>query len=98
MLAAGSEVAGTVHPTSLVALTSSLKGILFIGFLVMLPLLPLTLVMSRVMRRTPGTESELARGRSSATPFRMISAVGGTITVVAMLFLLLVLGVQRLAG
>ena len=65
----------------LVALTSSQKALLFALFLVLLPTVPLTIALTRALRRrrlepAPG---ELTRGRAASTPFRLITIVGSGI-------------------
>lgn len=66
-------------------------------FLVGLPLA--AFVFSRVLRRrNAGPPDDLTRGRTPATPFRMISIIGGGIALVVVLFILLALGAQKVAG
>jgi mono/diheme cytochrome c family protein len=83
----------------LVALTSSEKALLFVLFLVLLPTVPVTIALTRAMRRRrPAASGELTRGRAASTPFRVISIVGSAITVVAVAAVGVALIAQSIAG
>jgi mono/diheme cytochrome c family protein len=84
----------------LVALTSSEKALLFVLFLVLLPTVPVTIALTRAMRRRrpEAASGELTRGRAASTPFRVISIVGSAITVVAVAAVGVALIAQSIAG
>jgi mono/diheme cytochrome c family protein len=84
----------------LVALTSSEKALLFVLFLVLLPTVPVTIVLTRAMRRRKpeAASGELTRGRAASTPFRVISIVGSAIAVVAVAAVGVALIAQSIAG
>ncbi|MBA2741031.1 MAG: hypothetical protein H0U46_03365 [Actinobacteria bacterium] len=83
------------------AVSNSLKELLIIVFIVLIPTVPLTFLGWSFLgrRRTArGQEQEIESGRSPATPFAAISVVGGVIAVVAVLTLLLVVAVRAIAA
>ena len=82
------------------ALTSSEKALLFVLFLVLLPTVPVTIALTRAMRRRrpEAASGELTRGRAASTPFRVISIVGSAITVVAVAAVGVALIAQSIAG
>jgi hypothetical protein len=92
-----------VPAAGLVALSNSVKEVLLIGFIVLVPTVPVTLFAWNFLsknRNRPGVseEREIEAGRSPATPFAMISIVGGVIAVTAMTVLLLVVVVRAVAA
>ena len=79
-------------------MTSAVKALLFVLFLVLIPTVPITIAVSRAMRsRRMPAERELTAGRASSTPFRMISVVGMAITAGVFAALLIVLAAQSFA-
>jgi mono/diheme cytochrome c family protein len=77
---------------------NSLKEVLYVFFLVLLPTVPITLGLAFFLRRSRRTRhAEIAQGQSGATPFRLISIVGAVATVAVLLVVLLVVGVRALA-
>jgi hypothetical protein len=88
---------------SFVALSNSVKELLLVVFIVLVPTVPLTflawsLLSRRRSRRGVSVEHELEAGRSPATPFAMISVVGSVIAVAAIFVLLLVVAVRAVAA
>jgi mono/diheme cytochrome c family protein len=82
----------------LIAMTSAVKALLFVLFLVLIPTVPITIAVSRAMRaRRTADEHELTAGRASSTPFWMISVVGMAITAGVFAALLIVLAAQSFA-
>ena len=81
------------------AMTSALKALLFVLFLVLIPTVPVTIAVSRAMRRTRRgpDEREVMSGRAASTPFRMISLVGLVATGGVFLALVIVLAAQTFA-
>jgi mono/diheme cytochrome c family protein len=79
----------------LVALSASAKGLLFICFMVLVPLVPVTALLSR---RLPDDEREIEAGRSDATPFRLITWVSVGVLSVAFAVLAITFGVQWLVS
>jgi cytochrome c553 len=81
------------------ALSFSIRELLFVLFLVLVPTVPVTVALTLLFRRarTPVDASEVARGRSAATPFRLLSIVGGVATLAVFLVVLLVIGVRAVA-
>jgi hypothetical protein len=85
------------------ALSNSVKELLLIGFIVLVPTVPVTIFawsfLSRYRNR-PGVseEREIEAGRSPATPFAMISIVGTVIAIAAVTVLLLVVAVRAVAA
>jgi mono/diheme cytochrome c family protein len=93
-----SDVTGRVRGRPVVAVENSLKELLFVFFLVLVPTVPVAVGMVLLLRsrRRQGPEA-LARGRAETTPFRLISIVGSAATLAVLAALLLVIGVRRLA-
>ena len=90
-------------PSALLALSNSAKELLLIGFIVLVPTVPVTIFLWSYLgrrRSRPGVsaERELEAGRSPATPFAMISIVGSVIAVAAVALLLLVVAVRSVAA
>lgn len=86
-----------------IALSNSLKELLLVAFIVLVPTVPVTIFawsfLSRHRnRRGVSEEHELEAGRSPATPFAMISIVGSVIAVAALSVLLLVVAVRAVAA
>lgn len=81
---------------SYLAVGDSVWELLAIGFIVLVPVVPLTYLAWSFLggRRSEEIES----GRSSATPFAMISIVGSAITVAAIVTLLLVIAIRAVAA
>ena len=77
---------------SLFAVSGAGKTLLFVFFLVLVPLVPITFLLAR--RLSNRRVHPMATGRDMATPFRVITWVGGTITVAVFTVLLIVLGAQ----
>lgn len=87
----------------LLALSNSLRELLLVVFIVLVPTVPLTILAWNFLarhrsRRGVSAEHELEAGRSPATPFAMISIVGSVIAVAAMAVLLLVIAVRAVAA
>jgi mono/diheme cytochrome c family protein len=82
------------------AMTSAVKALVFVLFLVLIPTVPVTLAVSRAMRRSRWApdEREVTSGRAASTPFRMISAVGIVATACVFLALVIVLTAQSFAN
>lgn len=85
------------------AVSNSVKELLVIGLIVLVPTVPLTVFAWSFLskyrnRRGVSEEREIEAGRSPATPFAMISIVGGVIAVTAMTMLLLVVAVRAVAA
>jgi hypothetical protein len=88
---------------ALLALSNSVKEFLLVGFIVLVPTVPVTFFAWNFLtkhRNRPGVseEREIEAGRSPATPFAMISVVGTVIAVAAMTVLLLVIVVRAIAA
>jgi hypothetical protein len=88
---------------ALIALSNSVKEFLLVGFIVLVPTVPVTFFAWRFLttrRNRPGVseERELEAGRSPATPFAMISVVGTVIAIAAMTMLLLVVAIRAVAA
>ena len=83
----------------IVALTSSVKALIFVLFLVLVPTVPVTVLLVRAMRgaRQGQAADDLVSGRAASTPFRLISIIGCAITIAVFLALAIVLGAQSLA-
>lgn len=79
------------------ALSGSVKEILVIAFIVLVPTVPATIYAWTLLGRRSRRGQEIESGRSSATPFAVISYVGTAIAVVAVLTLLLVVAVRAAA-
>ena len=79
----------------MLAVENSLKEVLFVFFLVLVPTVPVAVGMVLLLRsrrrRGPAT---LARGRGATTPFRLISIVGSVATLAVLTALLVVIGVR----
>jgi hypothetical protein len=89
--------------SAFLALSNSLKEILLVGFIVLIPTVPVTFFAWNFLskhRNRPGVsaEREIEAGRSPATPFAMISIVGSVIAVTAITVLLLVVAVRAVAA
>jgi hypothetical protein len=81
------------------AVGNSVRELVAIVAIVLVPVVPLTYVAWRLVggrRSTRGAEIE--SGRSSATPFAVISLVGSAIAAAAVLSLLLVVAVRAVAA
>jgi hypothetical protein len=88
---------------ALFALSNSVKEILLIGFIVLIPTVPVTFFAWNFLtkhRNRPGVseEREIEAGRSPATPFALISVVGTVIAVAAVTVLLLVVAIRAVAA
>lgn len=86
-----------------VAISNSLKELLLIGFIVLIPTVPVTLFAwsflgRRRNRRGVSEAREIEAGRSPATPFAMISIVGTVIAIAAAMVLLLVIAIRAVAA
>jgi heme/copper-type cytochrome/quinol oxidase subunit 2 len=85
------------------ALSNSVKEILLVGLIVLVPTVPVTFLAWNFLgryrnRRGVSEEREIEAGRSPATPFAMISIVGTVIAVAAMAILLLVVAIRAVAA
>jgi hypothetical protein len=85
------------------ALSNSVKEILLVGLIVLIPTVPVTFFAWNFLgryrnRRGVSEEREIEAGRSPATPFAMISIVGTVIAVAAMTILLLVVAIRAVAA
>ena len=88
---------------ALLALSNSLKELLLVGFIVLVPTVPVTFLAWNFLtkhrnRRGVDEEREIEAGRSPATPFAVISVVGSVIAVAAMTVLLLVVAIRAVAA
>jgi hypothetical protein len=86
---------------AVLALSDSLKELLAIVFIVLIPTVPVTIFawgFFRKRRAARGEAQEIESGRSPATPFAAISVVGGVIAVAAALTLLIVVAVRAVAA
>jgi hypothetical protein len=88
---------------ALLAVSNSLKELLLIVFIVLVPTVPVTLFAWNFLsrnrnRRGVSEEREIEAGRSAATPFAMISVVGGVIAVSAITVLLLIVAIRAVAA
>jgi hypothetical protein len=86
-----------------VAISNSLKELLLVAFIVLIPTVPVTFFAWNFLgryrnRRGVSEEREIEAGRSPATPFAMISIVGTVIAVAAMTVLLLVVAIRAVAA
>lgn len=86
-----------------VALSNSLKEILLVAFIVLIPTVPVTFFAWNFLgrhrnRRGVSEEREIEAGRSPATPFAMISVVGTVIAIAAMTVLVLVIVIRAVAA
>jgi hypothetical protein len=79
------------------ALSDSVKELLVIVFIVLVPTVPATIYVWTLLERRRERGSEVASGRSPETPFAVITYVGTAIAVVAVLTLLLVVAVRAAA-
>ena len=85
------------------ALSNSVKEILLVALIVLLPTVPVTFLAWNFLgryrhRRGVSAEHEIEAGRSAATPFAMISIVGTVIAIAAMTVLLLVIAIRAVAA
>mgnify|MGYP003295666113 CR=1 FL=1 len=85
------------------ALSNSVKEILLVGLIVLVPTVPVTFFAWNFLGRYRhprgvSEEREIEAGRSPATPFAMISIVGTVIAVAAMAILLLVVAIRAVAA
>lgn len=78
---------------SMLALENSLKELLFVFFLVLVPTVPIALGLVALLRRRRGRAS-LSGGRADTTPFRLITIVGSVATLAVLGALLIVIGVR----
>ena len=76
------------------ALSDSAKELLVIVFIVLVPTVPAAIYAWSVFGRRRGPSHEIESGRSSETPFAVITYVGTVIAGVAVLTLLLVVAVR----
>lgn len=88
---------------AILALSNSAKELLLIGFIVLVPTVPVTIFAWNFLskhRKRPGVseEREIEAGRSAATPFAVISIVGTVIAAAAVAALLLVIAVRAVAA
>ena len=85
---------------AVLALSNSVRELLLIGFIVLVPTVPITFFAWTLLgrRRRRGMEQEIESGRSSATPFAMISIVGSVIAVAAIAVLVIVVLVRAVAA
>jgi hypothetical protein len=89
--------------SAVLAVSNSVKEILLIVFIVLVPTVPVTVYAWNFLsrnrnRRGVSEEREIEAGRSAATPFAMISVVGGAIAVAAVTVLLLVVAIRAVAA
>jgi hypothetical protein len=89
--------------SGLLGLSNSVKELLLIGFIVLVPTVPVTFFAWNFLtkhRNRPGVseEREIEAGRSPATPFALISVVGTVIAVAAVTVLLLVIAIRAVAA
>jgi hypothetical protein len=89
--------------STVLAVQNSWRELAMIVFIVLIPTVPVTffawnLLERRRRNRGETLEQELEAGRSSATPFALLSIVGSTIAVAAVLTLLLVIAVRAAAA
>lgn len=87
----------------LLGLSNSVKELLLIGFIVLVPTVPVTIfawsfLTKHRKRRGVSEEHEIEAGRSPATPFAVISVVGTAIAIAAAAVLLLVIAVRAVAA
>jgi hypothetical protein len=92
-----------VPAQALLALSNSVKELLLVAFIVLVPTVPVTIFLWSYLgrRRTArglGPGREIETGRSPSTPFAMISIVGSVIAAAAITVLLLVVAVRAVAG
>jgi hypothetical protein len=92
-----------VPVAALLALSNSVKEVLLVGFIVLVPTVPVAFfarnfIGNRRNRGSMGEEREIEAGGSPATPFAMISIVGSVIAVAAITVLLLVVAVRAVAA
>jgi hypothetical protein len=85
------------------ALSNSLKELLLVAFIVLVPTVPVTIFLwsylgRRRANRGLGPGREVETGRSPSTPFAMISIVGSVIAVAAVGVLLLIVAVRAVAA
>jgi hypothetical protein len=83
------------------ALSNSVKELLVIFFIVLIPTVPVTFFGWRLLsrrRRGRSEEIEIETGRSPATPFAVISVVGSVIAVAAFFALLLAVLARAIAA
>jgi heme/copper-type cytochrome/quinol oxidase subunit 1 len=88
---------------TLFAVSNSVKEALLVGFIVLVPTVPLTFFAWHFLsrhrsRRGLSEEREIEEGRSPATPFAMISIVGSVIAATAVVVLLLVVAIRAVAA
>jgi hypothetical protein len=88
---------------ALLALSNSVKELLLIGLIVLVPTVPVTFFAWSFLtkyrtRRGVSEEREIEAGRSPATPFAVISVVGTVIAIAAATVLLLVIAVRAVAA
>jgi hypothetical protein len=88
---------------ALFAVSNSVKEILLVAFIVLVPVVPVTYFAWHFLtryRNRPGVseEREIEAGRSPATPFAAISVVGTVIAIAAMTVLLLVIAIRAVAA
>jgi hypothetical protein len=81
-------------------MSNSLRELLFVVFIVLIPTVPVTILAWFLLgrRNRRGAGAEIESGRSSATPFAVISVVGSAIALAAITALLLVVAVRALAA
>jgi hypothetical protein len=76
------------------ALSGSAKELLMIVFIVLVPTVPAAIYAWTIFGRRRGRSHEIESGRSSETPFAVITYVGTAIAGVAVLTLLLVVAIR----
>jgi sulfite dehydrogenase len=81
----------------IVLVAAGLKAALFVLFLVLIPTVPLTWLLSRSLRTRRETTNEVFTGRSPATPFALITIIGAGATAVVLIALLITVGAQWMA-
>src|ERR1044072_6660014 len=82
------------------ALTSAVRALVFVLFLVLIPTVPITLAFTRVLHRARDGPSsgDVRTGRTSSSPFQLISIIASAIAVCVFVALLIVLAAQAIAG
>ena len=79
-------------------MSNSLRELLVVVFIVLIPTVPITIFAWYLLGRRTRRGNEIESGRSSATPFAVISVVGSVIAVAVIATLLLVVAVRALAA
>lgn len=88
--------------SAVIEISNSLSELLIIGFIVLVPTVPLTILawsyLGRHRQRGTSAEREIEAGRSPGTPFAAISVVGTVIAMAAAAILLLVVAIRAVAA